>query len=285
MKKLVFLLAAAATVCLSSCNQEQLAAQQNTIDSLKREASAKDSCMDLLAQTMSSVQRNLDYIKDKEGIISMTDATDESGKSKIQQDIDAIYSKMVENKRKVDELQKKLNAATGKNKEYQKIIAVLQEQIDAQNAEITKLQDMLSQKDVEIGFLNDAVIKLSTSVDSLATESAAQQSTIAQQTADLNRAFYIIADKKTLTEKGLIQGVFKKTATGNNDDNIFTEIDKTTTNEIPLTGRRFKVISTHPESSYKIDEERSVLVIKNKEAFWKASNYLIIRAKDVNEED
>lgn len=283
MKKIFLLGSALVALTLGSCNQEQLDRQQKTIDSLNNQMALKDSSMTLIATTLADVHSNLNYIKEKEGIIAMN-ANSEGAKDQINDDIQAIYAKLVDNKKKVNELQAKLNNALGKNSEYKKIIEVLNQQIEQQNAEIARLNEMLNEKNVEIGFLNNAVIRLSSSVDSLATVSADTQNKLDNTTAELHTGYYIVAEKSTLKEKGLLEGGLfsKKVLKGDVDNSLFTKVDITEVEQIPLTGRRFKVLTNHPESSYGIDEEKKVLVIKDKKAFWNASRYLIVSAKSVD---
>ena len=283
MKKIFLLSSALVALTLGSCNHEQLDRQQKTIDSLNNQMALKDSSMTLIATTLADVHSNLNYIKEKEGIIAIN-ANSEGAKDQINDDIQAIYAKLVDNKKKVNELQAKLNNALGKNSEYKKIIEVLNQQIEQQNAEIARLNEMLNEKNVEIGFLNNAVIRLSSSVDSLATVSADTQNKLDDTTAELHTGYYIVAEKSTLKEKGLLEGGLfsKKVLKGDVDNSLFTKIDITEVEQIPLTGRRFKVLTNHPESSYSIDEEKKVLIIKDKKAFWNASRYLIVSAKSVD---
>lgn len=274
-----FLTVAAVAAALVACNQEQLQQQQKSIDSLNSVMALKDSSMSLIATTLTGIQDNLNYIKEKEGIISV--ANNENDKEQLKADINAIYAKLVDNKNKVKQLQAKLNASMGKNSEYKKIIGVLQQQIDQQNAQIEKLNQTLNEKDVEIGFLNDAVIKLTANVDSITTVSQNTQATLDNTTTELNTVWYLLADKATLKAKGLLES---RKLSGNVDNSLFTKADRTQLSEIKLTGKRFVVLTPHPASSYKIDEESGVLYIKDKKAFWNQSRYLIVQGKNVDEE-
>lgn len=277
---------AMAAISLVACNQDKLNQQQASIDSLQSVLSAKDESMSLIATTLADVQSNLNYIKEKEGIIALN-TNSEADTNQISNDIKAIYAKFVENKNKVNELQKKLNAALGKNSEYKKIIEVLQQQIDQQNAEIEKLNSMLANKDIEIGYLNNAVIKLSESVDSLATVSTNTQNALDATTEELHTAYYLVAEKSYLKDHNLLKSSLfsKKVLNSDIDNSLFTKVDVTTTEQIPLSGRRFKVLTNHPESSFSIDDNKKVLTIKDKDKFWSASKYLLIQAKDADEED
>lgn len=284
MKRAIFI-GLAATAILASCNQDKVDNLTSQLDSLERVMAAKDSSMALIATTLTDVQNNLNYIKEKEGIISIN-ANGEGDSIQINNDLKAIYAKLVENKEKVNKLQKQLNSAIGKNKEYEKIINVLKDQIEKQNAEIERLNKLLGEKDVEIGFLNSAIINLSSSVDSLSTVSANTQNALDATTEELNTGYYIVAEKSTLKDNGLLEGGLfsKKVLSGDVNNSLFTKVDVTEVSEIALSGRKFKVLTNHPESSYTIDEEKKVLVIKDKKAFWQASKYLIVQARSVDED-
>lgn len=285
MKK-ILLMGAVAAMTMVACNQDKIDKLSNTNDSLAQVIARKDSSMALIATTLADVHSNLNYIKEREGIIAINAQGEKGDTDQINNDLKAIYAKLVENKNKVNELQRKLNSALGKNSEYKKIIEVLEQQIEQQNAEIEKLNNMLAEKDVEIGFLNTAVIRLSTSVDSLATVSTNTKAALDATTEELNTAYYIVAEKSTLKDKGLLEGGLfnKKVLSGRTDNSLFTKIDVTQVDEIALTGRRFKVLTSHPASSYTIDEEKKVLTIKDKKAFWQSSRYLIVQARSVDEE-
>ncbi len=284
MKKELFIGLMSAIV-MAGCNQDKIDRLSNTNDSLASVIAKKDSSMALIATTLADVHSNLNYIKEREGIIAIN-ASSEGDTNQINNDLKAIYAKLVENKNKVNELQRKLNSALGKNSEYKKIIEVLQQQIDQQNAEIKRLNDMLAEKDVEIGFLNTAVIRLSSSVDSLATENTNTKNALDATTTELHTGYYIVAEKGKLKDSGLLEGGLfnKKVLNGNIDNSLFTKIDVTEIEQIPLSGRKFKVLTSHPASSYEINEDKKILVIKDKTAFWSASHYLIVQARSVDEE-
>lgn len=284
MMKRLFILGSVAIIALTACNKEQLEQQAKQIDSLNNVIAVNDSNMALLATALNGVQENLNYIKEKEGIISVSGT--ESNKEQLTEDINAIYARLVDNKRMVKDLQAKLNKAMGQNKEYQKIIEVLNKQIEEQNQAIEDLKKKLEEKDVEIAFLNDAVIRSAAVADSIGTVLSGTQNQLDQTTEELNTCYYLIADKATLKAKGLLEGGLfsKKIMAGdvNNDD--FIKVDKTQVETIPLKGRRFDVLTQHPTSSYSINEDKKVLTIKNKEKFWGSSRYLIIRARSVDED-
>lgn len=285
MKKLLIMLSA--TALLASCGyQAKQEKMQSTIDSLAIVNKEKDETMSLLSSTMADIQNNLNVIKEKEGIINNLANGDATEKEQMKADLEAIYQLLVDNKNKVAKLQAQLKKQNNKNKEYESIITVLESQIKQQNEQITKLTATLEEKDIEIGFLNNAVIRLSTSVDSLATAKADTDSKLQAATDNLQTGFYIVAEKSDLLSSGIIEkgGLFKKKVlSGDVDNSKFTRVNITEVEEIALnTTKEVKVLSNHDASSYVIEPDAAgsmILKIKDKDTFWKVSKYLVIQAK------
>lgn len=274
---------AAAALALTACNQEQIAKLEWQRDSLMLINSQKDSSITLLAETMESVQSNLRAIKAKENIISIA-ANDPEQKASINDDVDAIYKLFLENKDKVAKLQKQLNAISAQNKEYGKLIDVLKQQIAQQNVEIERLKKILEEKDIEIGFLTDAMIKVTYSRDSISGVNARNVADLNAATDALNTAYYIVGTKSELLEKAVIEssGLFSKKISGNADRSDFTEIDVRNFDSLPLGDvKKVKILSAHPTGSFELeqtDDEQTIKIVDAKK-FWSQSKYLVVQVR------
>lgn len=293
MKKTILLLAGIVALMATSCNQAKIKQLEQENASLKWESQLKDTNMQLLVNTMVGIQTNLNTIKEHESELNQTiSANAEAGEdleTRINNDINSIYQLLLDNKEKVKKLQVALSKANRDNKaaqeSAQKLIESLQAQIDEQNEQITKLKQMLEEKDIEIGFLNNAIINLSTSVDSLASVNASTTEKLQETTESLETAYYIIASKSDLKAKGIISsdGLFskKKIMAGDYDSETFTKVNIRNIDEIEILSGKAKVLTNHPESAYAIEENGDALrlVIKDKEAFWSVSKYLVIQTK------
>lgn len=283
MKHLLFVLAVA--LVFTACNSGEIARLQEQNDSLQRVNALKDSSMLLIANTMSDIQDNLDAIKEREGIIAVAVNNGDASKSQIETDLQAINQRLIDNNEKVANLQNKLKAAGAKNRELESIISVLQTQIDQQNAEIENLKALLADKDIEIGFLNNAVIRLSGTVDALAASNEELSEELGAAQDELSTGYYILAEKSTLKELGIItsDGLFsKKALTGDIDNSQFTQVNINEVTSIPLNTKKAKVYTSHPTSSYTLDEDSEGLLtlnISDKESFWQASKYLVVQVK------
>ncbi len=280
MKHLLIVLAAA--LAITACNQSSVEQLEWQRDSLALVNAQKDSSMALLATTMADVQTNLAIIKERENIIAMTYDGKEP-QSSINSDIDAIYNLLLENKNKVARLQEQLNKVKSQSAEYQKVIDALQGQIEQQNKEIERLTAILEGKDVEIGYLNNAVISLSSSLDSLSTVNAQTNQQLTEATNKLNTAYYIAASKSELKELGVItsDGLFSKKVSADSESSIYTEVDIREFTELKVETSKVKMLSSHPSASFSLtqDGDYYTLTIKDAENFWSRSRYLVIQTK------
>lgn len=292
MKRIFLVMAAIVALISTSCNQAKLKQLEQENESLKWESNLKDSNMQLLVNTMVGIQTNLNTIKSQEKELSQTIATNEEVgqdlETQINSDINNIYKLLIANKEKVQKLQNALSKASRNNAAAQasanKLIESLQSQIAQQNEQIAQLQQLLQEKDIKIAYLDNAIIKLSTSVDSLANVNQQTTDKLQATTEDLETAYYIVATKSELKDKGIItsDGLFsKKIMAGNYDASIFTKVNVKSVDEIEILSSKAKVLTNHPESSYSIEENGDALrlVIKDREAFWQVSKYLVIQSK------
>ena len=108
------------------------------------------------------------------------------------------------------------------------------------------------------------------------------------KTEKLNTAFYVVGTTKELKNNGVITkeggfiGLGQVTELSKTlDQNYFTKIDILKTKEIPVSARKVKLITPHPETSYKLVEGASSIIrieIIDPEQFWSISKYCIITA-------
>jgi chromosome segregation ATPase len=288
MKNIILIFAAA--LILTSCGLGSASKEvkmQN--DSLRMVNSLKDSHMNSLITSLIDIQDNLQSIKEKENLISVNvssgDKVNTSMKEQINRDIQLIYDLMVQNKEKITQLEAQLKSSGAKNNNLTKLIAGLNKQIETQEIEIQRLNDLLASKDIQIGNLNRSVAGLRTSVDSLSTEHNATKSKLQTTTENLERGFYVIGSKKELKDKKIItsEGLFaaKKIMTSQYDGDLFTQVNVTQIEEIPLLTKKAKILTNHPKNSYSLVEGEKgnlTLVIKDKADFWSVSRYLVVQA-------
>lgn len=238
----------------------------------------KDAAMNEFVKSFNEIQDNLNQIKAKEKIISVSSEDKEfkkSNKDQIISDIQTIYDLLNKNKQKVASLNKKLKNSNLRIAEVELAVTNLTNQLADKETEITSLKNRLESLNVDLANLKVKYVE--------------EQQESDFKTEKLNTAYYVVGSKKDLAEKGVIvkKGGFiglGKVAefSAKTDANYFTKIDITQTKEIPIHGDKVKLVSIHPEGSYKMVEGSASIdkiVILDSEKFWSVSKYLVITSE------
>ncbi|MBR2772843.1 MAG: hypothetical protein IKD78_12690, partial [Bacteroidales bacterium] len=272
------------TQCMQGPSRQEL---MTSNDSLQQLVVRKDSAMYAVMGAFSSIEDNLQAIKERENIIAMNLKGSEQAQSREEQinnDIQLIYKMMLDNHEKISDLQDKLRKANVKNKEMQQMIASLESKIQEKDAEIMRLTQELESSNLKIEGLTSLVENLNASIDSLRNEDALKNATIEGQDEALNTAFYIIGSEKELKDMGVLDkkgnfAVGSKKARKDLDNSVFTRIDIREQTSFNLNGaKKAKVVTAHPLDSYTIYGQKPVdsLVVNNYYKFWNSSKYLVI---------
>ncbi|MDA3866359.1 MAG: hypothetical protein PF489_06355 [Salinivirgaceae bacterium] len=272
----------------NQCNNDQ----QEKIDQLKeenrqlkRERAATEEHVYNLSETINFIQSNLDTIKEQEQIISTIARNDvenqKNAKAKISEDITSIYNKLIDNRRKLSQLQNRLGKDMSENKELQKLIERLNTQMDDKIIEVETLRNKLES-------MQGQIINLQGLVDTLQNLRKQQQNVIAYQQKEMNTVYYAygtqkeLKDNNVITKKGGLLGIGK---TRKLDDNLnhdyFTEAGKFELKTITLNARKVRIVTPHPEGSYILHGDKPVdsIEITNPVKFWSNTQYLVIEIK------
>lgn len=276
MKKLFFLLPVLFVMCQTPNSNNENTQIEN--DSLQRLVTQKDSAIYAFLGTFNEIENNLQTIKEKEHIIANIANNSESMKSreqKINDDINMIYDLMLDNKDKVNKLQKQLRRAHIRSNELQTTIRNLQGKLQEKDAEIIQLRkDLLN--------MNLKIDELSYQIDTLVFDNEVKTAIIEAQDESLNTAYYLIGTEKELKQQMVIdkKGSFIGGKKLNRDFNksLFNKIDIREKNTLNLAAKKIKIITTHPSTAYTIYGEKPVdsLIIVNPENFWSVSKYLVV---------
>jgi Txe/YoeB family toxin of Txe-Axe toxin-antitoxin module len=111
--------------------------------------------------------------------------------------------------------------------------------------------------------------------------------TVNKQVETINTAYYAFGTKKELELNKIIDktggflGLGKSSKLKDDfNTSYFTKVDITKLNNIPLSSKKVKVITTHPTDSYKLittpEGVIEKLEILDASKFWSASKYLVI---------
>lgn len=252
-------------------------------DSLMHQTEQRDETINDFIQSFNEIEENLEIIKEKEEIITLSTGDgnielEQDAKDKINQNIRLIYELMLKNKQTIARLNKLLKSSNIKIAEFEKMIARMTQQLEEKSIEINILKD-------ELADLNIVVEDLTADIDSLTIENIYKEEIITEKTEALNTAFYVYGTKKELLEHKIItkEGGFIgigriKKLMQDFDKDYFTEIDITETKTIPLFCKKAQLITSHPSSSYNFegDDKADKLIITNSDEFWSISKYLVI---------
>jgi hypothetical protein len=292
MNKLVTVLSLALiSMAFASCNthQEELDAAIKKNDSLSLILQNKDSELDSLFATLNEIEENLAAVNSRYNSVQELRRANIEGqpnvKSQINAQIKDIENLMAANKQKIASLQAKINTDTKEGTRLQELVSRQEERIAAQESQIAQLLTELENNKVLIKKLNQDVSDLTASNEQ-------KEQYIKQQTAEANRAYYVVGTYDELNEAGIVSkaggfiGIGRRQGTNSEMPlDRFTQIDRTKVTTIPINMKKALVVSKHPENSYELvmDENDTKMVsylrILNPAKFWEQTRFLVISTK------
>lgn len=252
-------------------------------DSLMAQYDAKDSVINGYMNDISDIQSSLDSLTLQEEIVQRNTANDpeaaKDAKLKAREQIEAIRQVIESNKKKLVDLQSRLKKNGVKMVQLEKMIASLNGQLAEKDSSIMNLNTQISS-------LNGTITVMQTQIDTVRQESDRKSIEISDKINKLNTAFYTVGtykelrDKKVLSKQGGFLGLGKqKQMVSDFSQDAFTQIDVSSTKSIAITGKDAKLISTHPNGTYRIQKENnkvSGIEITDPDKFWKASKYMVV---------
>lgn len=293
MKKFCFIMGLAAmhlffTSCNNNANEDVLMAQQRA-DSLQQIIDEKDGEIDALFDVLNQIEDNLNQINDKYSSVQKMSRggieNNNNVKGEINDQIANIETMLADNKTKLANLNAKLKTAGNESSQLQEFVAKLEQRITDQEAQITALRTELENSKVIIKGLNE-------NINTLHAANQEKDATIARQTAEANKAYFIVGSYSELKNAGIVNksggfiGIGKKqSASANMNTELFTMIDRTKVTTITINQKKPVVISKHPADSYELVADESdpsvtaYLKILNPGTFWKYTNYLVVSTK------
>ncbi|MEA2041708.1 MAG: hypothetical protein U9N85_04060 [Bacteroidota bacterium] len=278
---------------LFACESEPSEKEQQlqaTIDSLKIVNNQGQKSLNEYVKAINEIQAGLDEIKEKEKILSNRAVGDNEIKEEdvmsINNDIEAIYGLMVENRKKLNYLKKRLKNSSIASKEFKVTVENLTTKLNEKDASIRQLQELLQQKEIDIKQLNEHLNKMAVDIDALEQETQDKSDIIELQKDEMNTAFFIVDEKSALKAKGILSREGGFIGIGGvqkikQKESEFVRIDIREKTVIDLQEMsKAVVITDHPKDSYTIQEnEDGKLVLLNIDdpgKFWSMSKYLVI---------
>ncbi len=253
-----------------------------------------------LTASIDEISANLDSISTREAMLCrITEHADK--KSKIILQIKGLGNLLTEKQNQIDKLLservKKVDASAVSNPTIDnlyKMIEFLSSQLKEKGYRVNQLEQVANRKDVTVDQLKYIVMNQANSVDAmryrfnmatLEKEYAllkAKENQRIKEEKELNKVYYIIANKETLKEKGLLKVSFFSKKVNNNNvvKELFTEANSKDLKTLNINSSSPKLLSQNPEGSYTLTENEdgtTTLTITNTDKFWNVSRYLIIQ--------
>lgn len=244
----------------------------------KQELSELNGYVCMIADGLDSIALKEGMIRTggKEGVLL--------SKSELKQELADLGALISRQRQRISSLEDSLKVRGGGAKNLQSIVDYLNQQLEMRSITIEKLRAELNRKNADISHLRSQVSVLSDNVDKLEKTTQAQAKALVVQSDAMNEGYVKVGSKKELKALGLLSGggLFskKKLQTNNINTDKFTKIDIRQFQEITISSRNPKLLTSHPANSYKFisNGNHTVLMkITDANAFWSISNYLIIQ--------
>lgn len=282
MKKILMIFAVAG--CLVACDggnggKDSVESEK---DSLRSVIEQKDNEINDLMGTFNEIQQGFDLINEAEGRVNMLKGNAERNNmaENIRENMEFIQQTLAENKRKIAELENKLNSSSINSSKLKEAVSRLMGQLKEKDEEIELLRSELAEKNVMIAALDSTVNVLKDENAEIRRDRDVSDEIARNQDVQLNTAWYVFGTSKELKEQGILQkGEVLK---GEYNKNYFTKIDIRKVNVIPLESRYAELLTNHPVNSYSLLKDSKgeyTLRITDAAKFWSVSKYLVVRVK------
>ncbi len=275
MKKIILSIVTMAALlvgCQEGPKREQLASQN---DSLQAVIASRDAALEEMLTTINRVEEGFRAINEAQGRINLDAVGSEKSRNEsIENDFAYINEVLLRNKQEIDNLKAQLGKNQGAYKQLKSMLDNLQAQFEKKSAELETMQAELSKRDIRIA-------ELDKTVEQLAQTNEKSEQTIEIQDAELNTVWYAIGTKRELKDENILKSGDVLRAT-NANLGYFTKADLRELRTINTYARRAKLLTTHPEGSYKLERDANkqyVLTITDAIAFWSVSKYLVIQVR------
>ncbi len=283
MKKVIFLLAMVMT--LTACknnkeNERQIAALQEQTDSLNQVIAQKNDEINDVIGTLNDIESGFREITEAQGRVVVAQREGSRSVDRIRENMQFIQSTMQQNRELINKLSSQLRESSIKGEQLKRTIENLTLQLEEKDKQLRDLREALMQKEIRIVELDETIADLNEDVTNLKEQSSQKSEEISKQDKELNTAWYVFGTKKELKEQNILKD--GKVLEDNFNKSYFTKIDIRVNKEIKLYSRSADLLTAHPQESYTLQRDANkqyVLRIKDPQAFWSTSKYMVIQVK------
>lgn len=280
---------------------QQVRELEDKVDSLAFVNEQQQRALDDMTEFVAELSAIMDTITVQESILTLR--VDENGrplgKRRILQNLNQLENILQEKRSEINRLDSLSNQRNDEVRRLSSLIRHLNAEIDEKDRAIRDLRAELEAKDVRIRDLSDDVSQLSGQVGALHDDIGSLNDTISgmkeqrertsrevsRMQAELETAYYIVGNRKSLQQKGIVAPSGRtRLTTGDMDLSQFETVNRKYQTEIVFTGRNPKILTTPPPTdSYSIvdgkNQDVSRIVIHDPERFWSRANVLVIEVR------
>lgn len=265
--------------CESGPSEAELAAKAET-EQLRNELQSRDSLIGEMALSFDDIEKNILLMDEREKLLGENVSGDINidKRKKIVHDLQLMNGLMQESRDRIAELTKRLDKSKIEAGGLRKKLKALDMMLASRDSSIATMKDGLLARDFQIEQVNQQLTAMELEV-------AKHEAFIEQQT----NQWYVVGTSKELEERGVVTRTggligIGKTAHVNGDvaSSQFKEVDARQVTRVPLGVKKAHLVTEHPTSSYQIVEEGDELAyleIKDPNAFWKLSRYMVVEVK------
>lgn len=254
-------------------DDKELISLRNEVEQLRHQSKIKDSVINESISFFNEIQDNLIKISIKQDQIRVKSSNPEltnDEKEWVLQEIQNINFLREENARKVNKLQGQVKNQAIKISELEAMIERLVLQIKSRDEQIESLQNTLADLDMEY---SELFAQYRDQVD-LALDVMKELNTVYYAYGTIDE----LVDNNVIVREGGFIGIGKKTNIAEDfNASYFQSLDKTKVKSINIVGDKPQIVTDHPSNSYEWKDNK--ILIKDPDAFWKVSKFLVVKVK------
>lgn len=288
------LLVALAVVFITRENsfRQQRAEAQMVHENLEGIIDHRDSVINDLVMTFTEIEKDMNIVREQENLLanSVDDPEFTSDvRERIVSEIRQMNTLLEENRAKVKDLNKRLKKSGVRIAALEEKMVLLQQSIVQRDSSINVLKTELVSRDFQLAELNVVIDSLDMEVVERDETIQMKEVQISLNEAELDKAYLASGNYKELEEKGIVakEGGFlglgkSKVVPANLVDNEFDQVSISQTDRIDIHSKKAELISAHPEDSYQVVSNDSIveyIQIIKPEKFWKKTRYAVVETR------
>lgn len=279
------------TLITSCTNKEETEKLRKEAQLMEQKLHERDSAFNEIMDVMTTLEKQVSSIKEKENIVSLKSQGDfsDSDKDQIVKDMAAIDELISNSKETINHLSSKLDKADISMSSFKRRVNELSKTLESKTLAMEDLKESLVAKNVEIASLSSKVSSLETRVDLQVETIDMQIEKINDQHVKLNKAYFVVAPEKRLKDKGIVTkegGFLWMGRTTELEEDVaqeqFVEINIQEVDKLIINSEKMELVTEHPSSSYEVvknGDKVEYISIKDPEKFWGISKFLVVSTK------